>query len=48
MRGRGDCLASPGQGLTWLASTSAEPAKGRIPILTGNRAQPVAGHLVCS
>ena len=47
-RGRGHCLASPGQGLAWLASTLTKPATGRIPVLTGNRAQPVAGHLVCS
>jgi len=47
-RGRGHCLAEPDPGLTWLASTLPEPATGRICVLTGNRAQPVAGHVVCS
>ena len=47
MRGRGHCLASPGQVLAWLASTLAKPAAGRISVPTGNRAQPVAGYLVC-
>jgi hypothetical protein len=47
-RGRGHCLAEPDPALAWLASTSPEPAAGRICVLTGNRAQPVAGHVVCS
>src|SRR5689334_14555720 len=47
-RGRGHCSAEPDPGLTWLASTLPEPATGRICVLTGNRAQPVAGCVVCS
>ena len=47
-RGCGHCLTGPDRGLTWLASTSPEPATGRICVLTGNRAQPVAGRVVCS
>ena len=46
-RGRGHCLAEPDLVLAWLASTLPEPATGRICVLTGNRAQPVAGHVVC-
>jgi hypothetical protein len=33
-------------GLAWLASTSPDPATGRICVLTGNRAQPVAEYVV--
>ena len=47
-RGRGHCLAEPDPRLAWLASTVPEPATGRICVLTGNRAQPVAGRVVCS
>ncbi len=47
-RGRGHCLAEPDPGLAWLASTSPEPATGRICVVTGNRAQPVTECVVCS
>jgi len=47
-RGRGHCLAERDPGLAWLASTSPEPATGRICVVTGNRAQPVTECVVCS
>jgi hypothetical protein len=45
---RGYCLAEPGPRLAWLASTLPEPGYGRICVFTGNRAQPVAGPVICS